>query len=258
MWCVQRRVAWRRVLLRVLTAHGVGRIMGHMGNNAARVRINRVAFFRDSEGEFLLGVAGAVGAAADEVGWEGMSDGQAAVWCWSRVIVDVPNGGFEQFFYNSRGNSMVERLCPVLEELGLEKLSGAMGEALAVYRAHEAEFMVDDPWESKLFGSIKEFEKLMRVFDQQGLKTTRALEKWVREHVREIGVGDDGEPIDPAFTGTIEINHQNGVVAERLEVKKGKASGAYRQLFDDGTVRHVMFYKAGKISGDYWPNGQLK
>jgi antitoxin component YwqK of YwqJK toxin-antitoxin module len=47
-------------------------------------------------------------------------------------------------------------------------------------------------------------------------------------------------------------------VGEYLEVKKGKPSGAYRQFFEDGTVRRVIFYKSGKVTGDFWPDGQLK
>jgi antitoxin component YwqK of YwqJK toxin-antitoxin module len=43
-----------------------------------------------------------------------------------------------------------------------------------------------------------------------------------------------------------------------LEVKKGKPHGAYREYFEDGSIRDSVFYKAGKISGDFWPSGQLK
>ena len=50
----------------------------------------------------------------------------------------------------------------------------------------------------------------------------------------------------------------NGLVSEYLEVKKGKPNGAYREFFDDGTVRKVVFYKSGKVSGDFWPDGQIK
>jgi hypothetical protein len=31
-----------------------------------------------------------------------------------------------------------------------------------------------------------------------------------------------------------------------------------REFFDDGTVRKVVFYKSGKVSGDFWPDGNLK
>src|SRR5262249_53051722 len=37
-----------------------------------------------------------------------------------------------------------------------------------------------------------------------------------------------------------------------------KPSGAYREFFDDGTVRKVVFYKSGKVTGDFWPDGRLK
>jgi antitoxin component YwqK of YwqJK toxin-antitoxin module len=35
-------------------------------------------------------------------------------------------------------------------------------------------------------------------------------------------------------------------------------TGAYRRFLPDGTLDHAEFYEKGKISGDYWPNGQLK
>src|SRR5262245_50689396 len=50
----------------------------------------------------------------------------------------------------------------------------------------------------------------------------------------------------------------NGLVGEYLEVKNGKPSGAYREFFDDGTVRHATFYRSGKVSADFWPTGQVK
>ena len=36
----------------------------------------------------------------------------------------------------------------------------------------------------------------------------------------------------------------------RLEVKKGKAHGAYREYFHNGLVRKVIFYRSGKTTGD--------
>ena len=77
-------------------------------------------------------------------------------------------------------------------------------------------------------------------------------------HIEELANDEAGNPIDAQFTGTIEIRQPNGLVGESLEVKKGKPSGAYREFFDDGTVRKVVFYKAGKVTGDFWPDGQLK
>ncbi len=41
-------------------------------------------------------------------------------------------------------------------------------------------------------------------------------------------------------------------------MKRGKPHGAWREFFDDGTVREVRFFKSSKLTGDYWPSGQLK
>jgi antitoxin component YwqK of YwqJK toxin-antitoxin module len=74
----------------------------------------------------------------------------------------------------------------------------------------------------------------------------------------ELATDEAGNPIDAQFTGAVEIRQPNGLVGEYLEVKKGRPSGAYRTFFDDGTLRQVIFYKAGKVTGDFWPDGQLK
>jgi antitoxin component YwqK of YwqJK toxin-antitoxin module len=50
----------------------------------------------------------------------------------------------------------------------------------------------------------------------------------------------------------------NGLVGEYLEVKNGKPHGAYREFYDDGTVRRAVFYRSGKVSADFWPTGQVK
>jgi antitoxin component YwqK of YwqJK toxin-antitoxin module len=73
-----------------------------------------------------------------------------------------------------------------------------------------------------------------------------------------LATDESGAPIDPKFTGTVEIRYPNGQIKECLEVTKGKPHGAYREYFEDGSIRDGEFYKAGKISGDFWPSGQLK
>ena len=97
---------------------------------------------------------------------------------------------------------------------------------------------------------------------RQGLRENSAaatpLETWIRSHIAELAIDETGKPIDPQFTGFVEIMQPNGLVGEYLEVKRGKPNGAYREFFDDGTVRKVVFYKSGKASGDFWPDGQIK
>ncbi len=109
-----------------------------------------------------------------------------------------------------------------------------------------------------MFGSIEAFEKLDRSFTNVTLRCSRALDSWIRDHIAELAVDESGVPIEAKFTGIVEIRHPNGQIKESLEVKKGKPHGAYREYFEDGSIRDGVFYKAGKISGDFWPSGQLK
>lgn len=219
-------------------------------------RLNRVAFFRLNEGELIAALAHSITTHADQR--SGTLTGQhEAVVAWARLSVDVPNGGFTQFFYNHRGDRGVGELAGLLDSIGVPKAGAVLRDAVAVYRRHQAAFRVDNPWDG-LFGSIKEFDKLDRTFGAVQLRGDRALEKWIRSHIAELAADEAGNPINPQFTGAIEILQPNGLVGEYLEVKKGKPSGAYRCFFDDGTVRQVVFYKAGKVTGDFWPSGQLK
>jgi antitoxin component YwqK of YwqJK toxin-antitoxin module len=130
-------------------------------------------------------------------------------------------------------------------------------DAVAIYRQHQSAFRTPNPWDG-LFGSIKEFEKLDRAFMNVLLRGNRAIAKWLRSNIAELAVDEAGNPIDSHFTGAVELLQPNGIVGEYLEVKNGKPNGAYRQFFNDGTVRKVTFYKSGKVTGDFWPDGRLK
>jgi antitoxin component YwqK of YwqJK toxin-antitoxin module len=142
--------------------------------------------------------------------------------------------------------------------LKLPKPASVLQSARTIYRKHKSRFDVENPWDG-LFGSMKEFDKPNRQFESSGIvKATASFDAWIRSHIRHLAVGDDKRSIDPSFSGIVETKHPNGAVKETLEVKKGKANGAYSEFFDDGTVRQSCFYKSGKISGDCWPSGQLK
>lgn len=144
-----------------------------------------------------------------------------------------------------------------LDALDLSKAATILRDAAAIYQQHRHKFKVSSPWDG-LFGSIEAFDKLDRSFMNVMLRCSRALDSWIRDHIAELATDESGAPIDAKFTGTVEIRHPNRQIKESLEVKKGKAHGAYREYFEDGSIRDGVFYKAGKISGNFWPSGQLK
>lgn len=220
-------------------------------------RLSRVDFFRFKEEELVFAIAAATAKAFEESSHVQLSDNQQALLAWSKMSIDVPNGGFVQFFFNHGGESGVPELADLLESIEVPKAAAVVRDALAIFRGHEAEFAVANPWDG-LFGSIEEFEKPERAFMRSLSACNRAIEKWVRSEIANLALDEKGEPIDPLFTGVIEVSQPNGLVGQYLEVKKGKPHGAYREFFEDGTVRNVVFYKSGKISGDFWPNGKVK
>ncbi len=106
---------------------------------------------------------------------------------WAKLSVDVPNGGFTQFFYNHRGDDGVEELARLLDSTDVPKAGALLRNAVAVYRRQSATG-VDNPWDG-LFGSIMEFEKLDRAFVNLVRRGNRSLEKWIRSHVVELATG---------------------------------------------------------------------
>lgn len=219
--------------------------------------LSRIDFYRLHEGELIAALADAIGSHAERHPDAPPSPAQAAILAWARLAVDVPNGGFVQFFYNHRGDVGMAALADLLDSIDVPKAAAVLRDAVEAFHRNRSAFDVADPWDG-LFGGLPEFDRLDGTFARVQLKVDRALEKWIRAHVAELASDEAGDPIDSQFTGVVEILQPNGLVGEFLEVKKGKPSGAYRTFFDDGTVRQVVFYKAGKVTGDFWPDGSLK
>jgi antitoxin component YwqK of YwqJK toxin-antitoxin module len=220
-------------------------------------RLSRVEFFRYREDELAASLAMAIADYVDQFPDAELTDHHAAISAWSAAAINVPNGGFTQFFYNHRGDHGVRELAALLDALDLSKAATILRDAVAVYRQHRDKFNVSSPWDG-LFGSVEAFDKLDRSFMNVMLRVSRLLDAWIRDHIAELAADESGAPIDAKFIGTVEIRYPNGQIKESLEVKKGKPHGAYREYFEDGSVRVAVFFKAGKISGDFWPNGQVK
>ena len=221
-------------------------------------RLSRVEFFRFREDELASSLARAIAKHVEQFADQALTGHQAAVSAWASVATNVQNGGFTQFFYNNRGDHGVAELVALLEALDLSKAAAILRDATAIYQLHRNEFNVSDPWDG-LFGSIEALDNLDESFMSVLPDCNRALDQWTREHVTGLATDESGTPIDPEFTGTVEIRYSNCQIKESLEVEKGKPHGAYREYFlEDGSVRQGVLYVEGKIVGDFWPNGQLK
>jgi antitoxin component YwqK of YwqJK toxin-antitoxin module len=228
-----------------------------MTRDARLPRLSRIDFYRLHEGELFSALAQAI-ERVEPFPAGASRPAHKGIYAWANLSRDVLNGGFEQFFYNNRGDDGLEELAGLLDSLDVPGAGPLLRDAIAVYRRHESAFRVKNPWNG-LFGSIKEFGKLERAFAKLVRRGNRALEKWIRSHITELATDETGNPIDTQFTGAVEIWQANGLMGAYLDVKKGKPNGAYREFFDDGTVRKAVFYKAGiDVTNDFWSDGQLK
>jgi antitoxin component YwqK of YwqJK toxin-antitoxin module len=221
-------------------------------------RLSRIAFYTSGEDQLVHALGNAIRQHLTDYPRAKLTGDQFAIYVWSRILIDVPNGGFTQFFFNHKGDVGLTALCELLTTVDEPEIAKLLNKADTVYRKHQKRFQVKNPWQG-LFGSIKELEKLDSTFINADLGTpSGTLHQWMRDHIHDLAIGDDGKPLDPSFTGTVEGHHPNGKVCEQLAVKNGKAHGTYTEYFDDGTVRQATFYRSGAISGDFWPNGQIK
>jgi hypothetical protein len=121
-------------------------------------RMRRADFYRLKEDELICALAQAIARFVDQHPSGTLTAHHDAVFAWARMSIDVPNGGFTQFFYNHHGDDGVAPLANLLDSLELPKASTILRDAAAIFRRHQSAFVVDNPWDG-LFGSITEFEK---------------------------------------------------------------------------------------------------
>ncbi len=222
-------------------------------------RLSRIDFFREHGSDFFQslfdGIELELGKGAPRARrWARLNPYQQGVLSWSCFDGEIRNGGLAQFFYNHT-DVLVPPLEALLEAAGCTPMAALLEQATALYHKHKKAFAVEDPFGSGLFESMTELAKLDRSFLRKVEGTSKSLEKWVRAHIAQIAVGDEREPIDPKFSGTIESYHQGGVVFEQAVVERGILNGPYYRYAEDGTLENSSFYEAGEVSAVLWASG---
>jgi antitoxin component YwqK of YwqJK toxin-antitoxin module len=220
-------------------------------------RLSRVSFFMLNEADFVFAVADAIRAFIQENSQDSLTPAHSAIVAWSTLAIDVPNGGFTQFYFNHRGDRGVNELADLLDEMEIPQAPMLFRATNSLYAKHKKKFDVENPWDG-LFGSIPELELFDSEFADIEMRCHRAVEKWIRRNIAGFIHDEAGSAIDPQFSGVVEIFQPNGRLSQTLEVQNGRPHGAHRTYFDDGSIRRAEHYKSGKKTGDYWPSGQLK
>src|SRR3954471_21384674 len=81
-----------------------------MRRDATLPLLSRVDFYRLHEGELIAALALAIAQHVERFPDGSLIAAHEAILAWAKLSVDVPNGGFTQFFYNHRGDDGVEEL----------------------------------------------------------------------------------------------------------------------------------------------------
>lgn len=89
-----------------------------MPPSVALPMISRIDFFTAQNDQLVRVIGDAVD--RDAAG-TALSSGHLALAAWNDLLVDVPNGGFAQFFHNHRGDVGMAPLCELLDSLNLVK-----------------------------------------------------------------------------------------------------------------------------------------
>lgn len=237
--------------------------MAAKAKTAASLRYSRIDFYRFRGFEFLDSVFNLInttlGEGAERVKrWEQLNLHQQGLYAWWTLYGEVHNGGLSQYFYNHT-DAFIPTLVKFLKKIECDELATLLVQARKLYKKHHKAFATLEPFgEEGLFAQMTELAKLDRpVINKLGRAFTK-IEKELRTNFAVIAIGDDGQPIEPKFTGEIETSHDNGRPFEQASVKRGTLSGPYRRYLPDGTLEFSCFYEAGEISSNYWPNGQVK
>jgi antitoxin component YwqK of YwqJK toxin-antitoxin module len=230
---------------------------------AANLRFSRTDFYRLRNFNFFDALFRAIeqqlgeGPKFDRK-WKQLTPLQQGLYAWWVFWGDAENGGLVQYFYN-HGDQGVPGLLVLLNATGNQPLANLVKQATQIYRKRRAAFNTDEVWgQDGLFSTLTQLNQLDKAVGGHLESAGKRIEKWLRANSHQVFVGDDGQPIDPQFTGVIETTHLNGKLREQAAVRRGMMTGAYRRFRSDGTLDHAEFYEKGKVSGDYWPSGQLK
>lgn len=228
-----------------------------MAKRAMLPRLSRIDFFCKQDDGLAFVVANAIANHNSQTKSTDLTCNHAAISAWSAIMIDVPNGGFTQFFYSRGNDDGVADLVNLLDNLDLPKAVVLLRDAHVVYMEHRQQFDVSNPWDG-LFGSIEAFDALGYQFVRGMRRCNRVINAWIRDHITDLATDETRARIDVGFTGTVETHHPNGQIRESLEVRRGKPHGAYHEYFEDGSIRNAIYYRSGKESADFWPSGQVK
>ena len=90
------------------------------------------ALAKPDDTAFAIDMSNLVFARYEQVGFADLTEAEQTVYCLDALEREVNNGGFDQFFFNSSGNTALQTLA-ALERLGAQHPAGLVRRAVAVF-----------------------------------------------------------------------------------------------------------------------------
>ncbi len=192
-----------------------------------------------------------------------LSYAQKILYYWWYLDEQVSNGGFVQFYYNG-----YDVYLPViilgLKHIGDHKMLELIQQVEIIYQKNKAVF--DELKKRNLTGADL-YENLTEISDLDSQyydlndQTMYIIENYIRKNPGEVGVDENGEEFNIAFSGEYKTYFSNKQPKEIFTLVNGVLNGEFREYLDTGILKEKIQYLNGKETGEreeYFKNGKVK
>lgn len=172
-----------------------------------------------------------------------LSPGQKAMYYGWNLDGEVKNGGFEQFYANNYGE-YIPAILVGFRHIGAKKAATLVSKA-------------DKSFQKTAYKSLSEFDK---PYYDLADKLWDRLVAYAKKHPSEFCRDENGDELDPEFTGTYTVKDEKGNLKAEFSMKDGAPDGAFTTFFENGKIESRQFYEAGKlldVEEKFGENGEL-
>lgn len=193
-----------------------------------------------------------------------LSFGQKALFYWSFVEIQVPNGGFTQFYYNDYGK-YVPTIVKGLQYIKDSNMSDLISRSYELYLKEQN--ILNDAKQggmqafSDLYKELKDFDELDSEYYKLSEVTMKMLENYARKNPNEFCDNEFCNPINSNFSGDFKTFYDYDRIKEIIPFSKGVVNGIFKSYFENGNLKDEIFYYNGEQTGEtieYYENGNRK
>jgi len=227
--------------------------------------LNTTEFFKLSGFDFCWFILGSISHEDVETTKSDiLSFGQKALYYWSFLEIQVPNGGFTQFYYNDYGR-YVPTILKGLQYIKDFKMSDLVSRSYDLYlkeqnKVNSAKQRGMQAF-SDLYKELKDFDELDNEYYNINEITMKMLENFARRNPSEFCNNVFCDPINSNQSIEFKSFYDDDKIKEIIPFSKGMVNGIFKSYFSNGNLRDEIFYYNGEQTGEtieYYENGNRK